>query len=296
VADAFVAAMKRETVAMFGEQPQQSPSFGRLINERAWDRVNGLVQVRERGECSRLSRLAMRNTRWLFSVHRASHSDHPHPVPLPEGWFGGALARSRTRAPTHSRSLQPLTRERANARTCGRTGGRADGRTGGFNGGVQADKKFVVHGGEGERAERYQAPTLLDFGTDFAAFKASASMADEIFGPVFPIYRYSDLDACVRFVCEGEKPLALYVFSEDQAVTDKVLHETTAGGVNVNDVMMHLSNANLPFGGVGRSGMGSYHGKFSFDAFTHAKAVLRKTCEGDFPQRYAPYPQPKAKL
>ena len=82
-----------------------------------------------------------------------------------------------------------------------------------------------------------------------------------------------------------------YIFTEDSAVAEQILSTTTAGGVNVNDTMMHLSNPFLPFGGVGRSGMGRYHGKFSFDSFTHAKAVLKKPTGGDSLKRYPPYPK-----
>merc|ERR1712000_156505 len=92
----------------------------------------------------------------------------------------------------------------------------------------------------------------------------------------------------------NEKPLVLYVFTSDDKVRERVLTETTSGGVSVNDVIVHLLNPNLPFGGVGKSGMGSYHGKRTFESFSHIKSVLVKTNYLDAPQRYPPYKEDPA--
>jgi aldehyde dehydrogenase (NAD+) len=159
-------------------------------------------------------------------------------------------------------------------------------------------------GGEADRAEadragRFAAPTVLDFGDDAETFFGSASMRDEIFGPVLPVLRYEDLERDVlgspHFVlARGEKPLALYCFAEDEAERELVLRRTTSGGACVNDCMVHLANPELPFGGVGASGMGSYHGRASFNAFSHRRSVLIRSTFGDVPARYPPYAPWKA--
>lgn len=154
---------------------------------------------------------------------------------------------------------------------------------------VQASKEYVAMGGECDEADLFVAPTVLDFGSDVEAFERSEAMKDEIFGPVLPMLRYSSLDQVLAMVATREKPLALYFFSSDSAAQEKVLSTTTSGGAVVNDVMMHLANPSLPFGGVGASGMGNYHGKYSFDSFSHQKAVLKKYFMADVPARYPPY-------
>lgn len=143
----------------------------------------------------------------------------------------------------------------------------------------------VAYGGTVDRATRFLAPTLLtDVDLDHRL------MQEEIFGPLLPIIEVESLDHAIRFVRERPNPLALYVFSTDSAITEKVIAETISGGVTVNDVMMHLLPAELPFGGVGASGMGAYHGKASFDVFTHYKSVLEKGFGLDVKLRYPPYP------
>merc|ERR1711920_628591 len=117
-----------------------------------------------------------------------------------------------------------------------------------------------------------------DFGSDLAAFRAHPIMQDENFGPLLPCVRYTDLEdviSTIRTLPTG-KPLALYCYARDNAVIDTVSRRTTSGGLVINDSLMHLANSELPFGGVGKSGMGTSHGHYSFKAFTHEKAVLQK--------------------
>ncbi|GMH56472.1 hypothetical protein TL16_g02142 [Triparma laevis f. inornata] len=150
-------------------------------------------------------------------------------------------------------------------------------------------KSKIRFGGDVDVKDKFVAPTLLDFGTDFNGFKKSAAMADEIFGPILPAVRYTNLQDAIGFVNENEKPLSCYLFTTNSTERESILTKTTAGSANVNDVMMHMCNPNLPFGGVGKSGMGRYHGKFSFDCFTHYKSVLFKSNFGDVWARYPPY-------
>lgn len=123
---------------------------------------------------------------------------------------------------------------------------------------------------EGE-GELYLCPTLVT-----GCSGAEAVMQEEIFGPVLPIVAVPDLQAAIAFINAREKPLALYVFSAERSMVDRVIEETTSGGVCANDTMMHCGVPDLPFGGVGHSGMGMYHGQQSFDTFSHRKSVLLK--------------------
>ena len=135
----------------------------------------------------------------------------------------------------------------------------------------------------------YIGPTIV------RATKDAKLMEGEIFGPVLPVVRVASLDDAILHVQAGEKPLALYVFARDDRAVDRVLNNTSSGGACVNDCAMH-AHQHLPFGGVGHSGMGAYHGKFGFDAFSHRRAVMRKRAgRGDPALRFAPYTASKLK-
>ena len=139
------------------------------------------------------------------------------------------------------------------------------------------------------RAIRYIAPTLIK-----NLSKDHAVMQEEIFGPLLPIFQFEDLDEAVNFVNERPKPLALYYFGKSG--TETILRETSSGGVCINDTVAHLLNPAMPFGGVGESGHGVYHGKWSFDTFTHFKPVMKKSVLIDLPMRYPPYTGQKLKM
>ena len=149
----------------------------------------------------------------------------------------------------------------------------------------------TVTGGTGDRESRYLAPTVL------AGVKPDAAvMDDEIFGPILPVLPVGDIDEAIRMVNDRSKPLALYAFSASNAVLDHVVANTSAGGVTLNHAIMHLAVPDLPFGGVGESGMGAYHGKAGFDVFTHHKPVLEKPVRPDPALMYPPYTNTKKKL
>jgi len=141
----------------------------------------------------------------------------------------------------------------------------------------------VVAGGTTNRTERYIEPTLL---ADVSP--SAAVMQEEIFGPVLPMISFESRDEVKRFVAEREKPLAYYYFGRERDGWDMIRH-STSGGACLNDTIMHIANENLPFGGVGNSGMGSYHGRLSFDAFSHRRAVVVTPTWLDLPFRYMPY-------
>jgi aldehyde dehydrogenase (NAD+) len=149
----------------------------------------------------------------------------------------------------------------------------------------------VAFGGQSDEASRFIAPTLL---TDVDL--SHPLMQEEIFGPLLPIIEVPDVAAAIRFVNERPKPLALYVFSRNSAKVDEVLRRVSAGGAVVNDTIVHVAAQGLPFGGVGSSGTGSYHGKASFDAFTHYKSVVKKPFAFDLKVRYPPYKTPLSVL
>ena len=141
----------------------------------------------------------------------------------------------------------------------------------------------VVAGGEHIREERYIAPTLLS-----EVSPSAPVMQEEIFGPVLPMITFDEREEIVRFITEREKPLAFYYFGKEEKGW-KMLRRTSSGGACINDTIMHIANEGLPFGGVGNSGMGAYHGKLSYDAFSHYRAVVVTPTWLDLPFRYMPY-------
>jgi aldehyde dehydrogenase (NAD+) len=142
----------------------------------------------------------------------------------------------------------------------------------------------IILGGKTDRAARYIAPTILD-----NVVPDSPVMQEEIFGPVLPVIEYEDLTRAIAIVNERPKPLALYIFSRNRKVQERVLRETSSGGGCINDTTIHETSRFLPFGGVGMSGMGKYHGKASFDAFSHARSIIKQGFLFDIKLRYPPY-------
>jgi aldehyde dehydrogenase (NAD+) len=193
---ALVSELKREIEAQFGANPQASPDYGRLVNERNFHRVAGYL-----------------------------------------------------------------------------AGGR------------------VAHGGQHDAADKYLAPTVLtDVDLDHAV------MQDEIFGPVLPIIPYKSLSDALAFTNARPKPLASYVFTQSGATERAVVEGLNAGGTLINDTLLHLANGNLPFGGVGTSGIGQYHGRFGFETFTRPRGVMKKPFWLDQFVRYAPVKDWQVKL
>jgi aldehyde dehydrogenase (NAD+) len=155
------------------------------------------------------------------------------------------------------------------------------------------DPAKVAFGGRTDAAERYVAPTVLkDVTLD------DAVMQEEIFGPVLPVITIRSLDEAISIVRKHPNPLAFYAFTEDRAEADTLVERVSFGGGCINNVVLHLSDPGLPFGGVGSSGTGSYHGKHGFDCFSHRKAVLDSSSSKllDLPIKYAPYAGKLSKL
>lgn len=143
-------------------------------------------------------------------------------------------------------------------------------------------------GGQTDATDRYIAPTILT-----GVEPGDAVMEEEIFGPILPVLPVDDVDAAVRFVQGRPKPLALYVFSRSKETVERVVASTTSGGVGVNCTVVHVAIPGLPFGGVGASGMGAYHGRHGFETFSHRRAVLSKPTAPDLPIQYPPYTKAK---
>ena len=146
------------------------------------------------------------------------------------------------------------------------------------------DEGEIYYGGEVDIEDRYISPTIL---TNIK--ENSKILEEEIFGPILPVYEFQDITEVIEYVNSKERPLALYYFSEDKNKIETVLSSTTSGGVTINDTIIHVSSTHIPFGGVGNSGMGNYHGKASFDTFTHKKSVVKRSTLMEFPFRFPPY-------
>lgn len=149
----------------------------------------------------------------------------------------------------------------------------------------------VYTGGQHDRGERWIEPTILT-----SVHREGRIMEEEIFGPILPIITFDKLEEAIQIVREKPHPLALYLFTNRKSDQTKVSENLTFGGMTLNDTLLHVANPHLPFGGVGNSGMGSYHGKFGFDAFSHHKAILKKAKWPDPFIKYPPYTDLKERL
>ena len=145
------------------------------------------------------------------------------------------------------------------------------------------DKTKIIFGGE------YSKERLTIYPTVVSAKPDDKIMEDEIFGPVLPVLRFRDYEGIRTFIISKEKPLALYLFAQDRDMKKKILSQIQSGGVTINDTLVHLSSNYLPFGGIGESGMGSYHGIYSFNEFSQKRAVMERSTKIDIPLRYPPY-------
>lgn len=149
---------------------------------------------------------------------------------------------------------------------------------------IDKEKRHIVFGGNSDRDDLYIAPTILDgIGWD------SPSMEEEIFGPVLPILTYENLGDAIDRIRQKPKPLAAYLFSENEQAQDYFLGNLSFGGGCINDTISHVGNIHLPFGGVGASGMNAYHGKASFELFTHSKSIMKKSTKVPIRLGYPPY-------
>ncbi len=141
----------------------------------------------------------------------------------------------------------------------------------------------IIYGGQTDQESRYIAPTLIQ------ADWADPIMGEEIFGPLLPILEYENLDQALDIINEQPTPLALYLFTHDQGIQEKVVRETSSGGVCINDTVSHVLPHELPFGGVGESGKGAYHGDASFHCFSHRRSVFKNSTRFDLKEKYPPY-------
>lgn len=149
---------------------------------------------------------------------------------------------------------------------------------------LSKEQNNIVFGGRTDRSDLYVEPTILEgIGWD------NPSMEDEIFGPILPIMTYDNLGEIIHQIRQRPKPLAAYMFTENQKAENFFLNELPFGGGCINDTISHVGNVNLPFGGVGTSGLNAYHGKYSFESFTHAKSILKKNTAIPFKIAYPPY-------
>ncbi len=153
------------------------------------------------------------------------------------------------------------------------------------------EQEEVITGAEFVKEEKYIAPTLLN-----NVSKDAPIMQEEIFGPVLPIIEYSNLEDEIKYINNNPRPLALYLFTKSKQIEKKVVNSINYGGGCINDTIIHLANSELPFGGIGNSGMGSYHGKESFNTLSHYKSILKRGLWLDLEIRYPPYSKTKLNL
>ena len=144
----------------------------------------------------------------------------------------------------------------------------------------------IVCGGTAVPDERYIAPTLIE-----NVRPGSPLLTDEIFGPILPVIPFDDIDDCVEYINTHEKPLALYYFTRSKKRARYMIQHTSSGGVCINDTISHVVNSDLPFGGIGNSGIGQYHGRYSFETFSHPKSVVKTTTAFNIGLKFAPYAQ-----
>ena len=156
--------------------------------------------------------------------------------------------------------------------------------------GLMKEENLIL-GGENDTASLRIAPAVMDQVTE-----DDAVMQEEIFGPLLPVLTVGSMEEAIAFVNRRPKPLALYLFTENRETEKNVLEYTSCGGGCINDTIIHLATSQMGFGGVGNSGMGSYHGKKSFETFSHEKSIVKKYTWMDLPMRYQPYTGWKEKL
>ena len=144
----------------------------------------------------------------------------------------------------------------------------------------------IAYGGSKDEKELYFGPTIVD-----SPSLDSSLIRDEIFGPILPILNFDKIEDIDKILTQLKNPLAFYVFSENKKFIDVLIKSYSFGGAVINDSLVHFTNPELPFGGIGNSGIGAYHGKYSFDLFSHLKPVVKRSFWFDIPQRYAPYPK-----
>jgi len=153
--------------------------------------------------------------------------------------------------------------------------------------------KIIYQTSKNNKKNLYFSPTLIEINIKN---KKSKITQEEIFGPILPIIEYNNLNQAIKYINNKPKPLALYIFSNSQTTQKKILNQTSSGTVCINDTIIQLANPHLPFGGVGNSGFGKYHGKSSFDTFSNKKSIMQNTTLFEIPKRYPPYNKLSLKL
>ena len=150
---------------------------------------------------------------------------------------------------------------------------------------LNQDKQYIEFGSHFNEAERYLEPTIVSAKLE----DSLALMEEEIFGPILPVLSYKKLEEGIAFIAKRDKPLAFYPFSSDKNELDDLIQRVSFGGATINDTVLHLANEHLPFGGVGTSGIGSYHGYKTLETFTHKKSVLKRSTLLRIPLLFPPY-------
>lgn len=155
---------------------------------------------------------------------------------------------------------------------------------------LRADSQYIITGGAADESTCYVEPAILCPGSD------AACMCEELFGPILPVLEYEEEEEAVGFICSRAKPLALYIFSNDKPFVRRMLSRIPSGGVSINDTVSHILNPRLPFGGIGASGLGAYHGKYTFDTFSHRRSILIRSNHIKTEAAFPPFSSKKLRL
>ena len=156
---------------------------------------------------------------------------------------------------------------------------------------LENESKNIIYGGRTSESDKFIEPTLIEIST-----WDSPSMSEELFGPILPIITYNNLDEAINNIKRLPKPLALYLFTTNKSVEEKVLRKISSGGACINDTITHLINPKLPFGGIGNSGIGAYHGEYSFNTFSHKRSVVSKSNKFNLTMLFPPYNEKRLHL
>lgn len=262
VKEAFLEQFRLAVKRMYGERPLENPNYGKIINRKHFDRLMGLM---EPGEATRNGEAAAGDQSGYGEAAGEKQAGNGEAVTGKQEGNGEAVAGDQSGYGEAAAEKQAGSSETASRKR--------------------------IWGGEADPETLRIAPAVMDFVTG-----EDAVMQEEIFGPILPVLTFEETEQAFAFVREREKPLAAYLFTRDKATEKQFLEKVSFGGGCINDTIVHLATSRMGFGGVGNSGMGSYHGIRSFETFSHEKNILKKYGWIDLPLRYQPYSDRKDRL
>lgn len=306
VKEDFLEQFRLAVKQMYGEKPLENPNYGKIINRKHFDRLMGLMEPGESAGKGEAAAEKQEGSREVTAEKQAGNGEAAtgkqaecgEAVTGKQEGNGEAAAANQAECSEVVTGKQEGKGEAAAAKRAG-NGETAAGEQAGSSGTAaekqaecgEAASRKRIWGGEADPETLRIAPAVMDFVTG-----EDAVMQEEIFGPILPVLTFEEIEQAFAFVREREKPLAAYLFTRDKATEKQFLEKVSFGGGCINDTIVHLATSRMGFGGVGNSGMGSYHGIRSFETFSHEKNILKKYGWIDLPLRYQPYSGQKDRL